>query len=213
MRDLLNSPDIARLTPAAFLWAVIARVWPFAAVTFLFSVLVLFVPRTFDGTAVEWLHHLRPVNAFMRELAMGSLLVLGGLVLVLRQLPPGRALLLFSATLSQAFVTFFLFLAGLFVGLLLAWPLAVLFEAPLGSARPAVLGPIYGIFSALLVYVAFAFIHRLGKDRWPGEEPGALLRKIDEVLRLGQLPHLAVRGLGAGLLVVFAGLFWTGAIL
>ncbi|MFV8834864.1 hypothetical protein [Aquisalimonas sp.] len=213
MRSILHTPDIARLTPGAFLRAVVARVWPFAAVSFLFAILVLLVPRTFDGTAVEWLNTLRPVNALLRELAVGSLLVVGGVVLILRQVPPGRPLLLFMATLSQAFITFFFYLAALFVGLLLGWPLAVWIEAPLGNIQPAVLGPIYGVLSVLLVYIAFALIHRLGAGHWPGEASGALFGKVDDVMRLGRLPDLAIRGVGAGMLIIFVVLFWTGAIL
>ena len=213
MRTLLQTPEISRLAPWPFIKGQVGRVWPFAAIAFLFAFLVLLVPRTFDGTALEWLHELRPVNALLRELALGSLLVLGGLILLLRKVPPGRAILLFTATLSQAFITFFLYLAALFAGLLLAWPLAVWVEAPLGNIRPALLGPLFGIVSALLVYAVFALIHRLGSQQWPGETAGGLFGKVEGVLRLGSIPDVVVRGAGAALLAVFLVLFWIGIIL
>lgn len=211
---MLSTPDIARLPPGGFLRAVIARVWPFAAISFLFAVLVLLVPRTFDGTAVAWLQTLQPINALLRELALGSLLLLGGVVLLLRRLPPGRVVLLFTATLSQAFITFFLYLAALFVGLLAAWPLAIWIEAPMGDVRPAILGPLYGVFSILLVYIAFALVHRLGTQEWPGATRGRVgPGRIDRVLRLERIPDLVIRAFGAVLLALFAFLFWSGVIL
>lgn len=210
---MLSTPDIARLAPGAFLRVMVARVWPFAAVSFLFAVLVLLVPRTFDGTAVAWLDQLHPMNALLRELALASLLLLGGVVLVLRRVPPGPVVLLFTATLSQAFITFFFYLTALFVGLLLAWPFAIWIEAPLGDIRPAVRGPLLGVLSVLAVYAGFALTHRLGAGRWPGQSGGGVAGRTDRLLRLDRIPDPAVRAAGAVLLAAFALAFWAGTLL
>lgn len=208
---MLPTPDIARVTPGKFLRGRVAHVWPFAAVSFLFAVVILLMPRTFDGTAVEWLHTLRPVNALLRELAIGALLLFGGVVLILRRVPPGPTVLKFTATLSQAFITFFFYLVALFGGLLVAWPLAVWLEAPLRNVQPGLQGLLFGVLSVLLVYMVFALVHRLGKGRWPGQESGG--GKLDGTLRLDRLPDLAVRAAGAVMVLVCAALFWTGTIL
>lgn len=213
MKSIFQSADIARLGPGAFLKAVVSRVWPFVAVSFLFALLVLLVPRNLQGSAQDWLAALRPMNAMVRELALGALLLLAGVVLILRRVPPGGAVLLFTASLSQAFVTFFLYLAALFIGLLLAWPLGALFNVYMGDLRAVVQGPLFGLLSALLVYAAYLMIHRVGAGVWPGESSHPLFVKIDDVLRLERIPDLGIRGMGIGLVVLFLALFWTGLLL
>ncbi len=208
---MLPTPDIARLTPGAFLRGRVVRVWPFAAVSFLFAVIVLALPRTFDGTAVEWLHTLRPVNALLRELAIGALLLFGGVMLVLRRVPPGPMVARFTGTLAQAFVTFFFYLVALFAGLMLAWPLAVWLEAPIRNMQPALQGVLFGVLSVILVYLVFALVHRLGMGQWPGQSGSG--GKLDSALRLDRLPDIAVRVAGVVMVIVFLVLFWMGTIL
>jgi len=215
MKQILQTPDIARLGPGDFLTAVISRVWPFIAVTFLFALLVLVVPRNMEGGAQAWLAALRPMNTMVRELALGALLLLSGVVLILRGIPPGRAVLVFTASLSQAFFTFFLYLASLFMGLLLAWPLGALFNVHMGELGAVLLGPLYGLLSAILVYLAFVLIHRLGSGGWPGDEAGRvypLFDRAEGMLHLNRLPDLGIRAIGLGLLLLFLALFWTGLL-
>ena len=209
---MLTTPEILRLRPLGFGRSSLARVWPFAAVALVFAALVLVVPRTFDDTAMQWLQTLGPVTGLLRELATASLLSLGGVVLLLRRIPPGGLVLAFTATLAQALIYVLLYLVALFVGLLLGWPLAVCLEAPSGDIAPALRGMGLGLVSAGGAYLAFAFICRLGAQHWPGMARGAPAR-LDRWLRLESLPDAAVRGLGGALVIAFAALFWTGLVL
>lgn len=204
---------IVRFGPVGYTRRVALAVWPFAVVGALFALLIMLTPRTFDATVAVWLEALRPANGLLRELALASLLLLGGVILLLRRLPPGRALLAFSATLADAFILLFAAFTALFVGFLLTWPVAAALEAPTGDPVAALRGPGLALLSAVLVYLAFAFTHRLGCGRWPGDRTTGLLPRLDTLLHLERLPDPAVRALGAALVVLFAALFRIGWLL